>query len=154
MFESDLNFDIAPVTIQVNIFGVSYVLREASGDATCKYHNFMSENTELKDGQPYRYHNFADREPLLVSLCLYDATNITPVQLEVVRSWPSRVVEKLFEKVKEISGMNAEEETKETLLKRLDEINKKLAALEKGADPLAQSSTGTAVGSGSQTVKA
>jgi len=107
-----MNFNVDLIEIPITIGGEDYVLREASGDAGCKYRNALLACTTLTDGKPSRIEGMADVEPLLVSLCLFTQGG-RPVTVPKVRSWPSRVVKALFEKIKEISDLDEEEEDEE-----------------------------------------
>lgn len=124
----DLDFsDITPIELPVRINGKSYTLREATGDAACKYRNEMLKCTTLgPDGKPSTIRNMADVEPLLISLCLFDDKN-RMVHHSIIRSWPNRVQNKLYETAKRISELD--ESTEEDLLKQRDEIDKQLAKL-------------------------
>ncbi len=112
--QDELNFDLEFVVIPVTIGGVKYELREANGDATCRWRNSILNKTKLNDaGKAESIHNIADTEPILVSLCLFPLGKKKNVPVETVRSWPNRVQKKLFEKIKEISELDEDEETKE-----------------------------------------
>ena len=102
----ELNFDdIAPIEIPVVIKGKRYTLKEASGDAACRYRNAVLSALQVsKTGEVTGARNLADTEPLLVSLCLFDEQD-KPVPIKTVRSWPARVVRTLFEKAADISDL-------------------------------------------------
>jgi len=113
----ELRFDdLTPTEVPVYLAGKSYILREASGDAACKYRNAMLACTRLgPDGKPSSIQGMADIEPLLVSMCLYNAEEGDKsfgkcVPLNIIRSWPSRVQKSLYDKVKEISEIGEEDE--------------------------------------------
>jgi len=107
---TELNFDdLTPIEIPVRIQGKNYVLREASGDAACRYRNAVLACAQLTpEGKAVSVRNLADVEPLLVSLCLFDEKG-NPVSVNQVRKWPARVVKALYEKAKEISDLDLEE---------------------------------------------
>jgi hypothetical protein len=105
---------LAPVEVPVKIGSGRYVLREASGDAACRYQNAVLKTTKLgPDGRPTDINGLADCEPLLVSLCLFEIVHTTdsdppkyrPVPLSVIRSWPNRIQRALFRRAQEISGL-------------------------------------------------
>jgi hypothetical protein len=120
---SEMKFDsLTPIEVAVEIEGKAYTLREASGDAACKYRNAQLERVEMgPEGKPSRFHGLADLEPLLVSLCLFNDENGKQVNINTIRSWPSRILKPLFDKAKEISELGEEEETIEDLQKKLAE---------------------------------
>lgn len=121
---NELNFDdLALIEVPVSIGDKRYLLREASGNVACKYRNALLNCTVLgPEGKPQTVRNMADVEPLLVSLCLFqlleqpDGTvKERPAQLADVRGWPNRIVKALFERAKEISELDEEEEEQESV---------------------------------------
>jgi hypothetical protein len=118
-------FDLSDNEIPITVGDKDYTLKEASGDAVCKYRNMMLNCMEgLVDGKPSKVRNIADCDPFLVSLCLFDEKD-KHVSLSVVRDWPNRVQVALFEKVKEISDMQDEEKTIEQMELELTEAKRK-----------------------------
>jgi hypothetical protein len=143
---SGLDFELDIVEVPITVGGTKYVLREASGDAACKYRNAMLNCTELgPDGKPSRMGNMADTEPLLVSLCLFRADNDKPVALEVVRSWPNRVVSKIYDKAKELSEID-QDDSLDGLLKQKEVLDRKIQVL-MSEDPAKNEQSGTQAGS-------
>lgn len=132
--------DITPITVAVTINGEHYQLREASGDAACRYRNALLKCTQLgPEGKPQRLEGMGDTEPFLVSLCLFKE-NGAPVNAATVRAWPSRVQKRLFETAKRISKLD-EDETIESLEKQLADVQSKLNKLREGNDPNSPSAT-------------
>lgn len=108
----DLVFSGELTEVPVMISGKSYTLKEASGEAACIYRNTMLKCTRLGvDGKPSSVDGLADIEPLLVSLCLFDSSG-NQVPVKTVRSWPSKVVNRLYTKAKEISELDEEDNSK------------------------------------------
>lgn len=107
------------VTLQevpVTIAGVSYVLRGATGAASCTYRNAMLAATKLNsEGKPTSLEGMADTEPLLVSLCLFDSNNVA-VPLATILNWPNHILKDLYDAAKEISRLD-EKKTEEELKK-------------------------------------
>lgn len=102
-----------PIEIEVKIDGEIYKIKEASGDAACKYRNAMLACTTLgPDGKPTNIEGMADVEPLLVSLCLYNSAG-KRVNVHQIRGWPSRIQKALFEQAKNVSELDADEDTDE-----------------------------------------
>jgi hypothetical protein len=97
--------DLAPVTVDYFIGGKPFQLREATSDGAAKFRNAAAGTARITDGKVSGVGNVGDLEPLLVSLCLFDGDG-KPVPLSVVRQWPGRVVRKLFDKAKTISGLD------------------------------------------------
>lgn len=129
--------DLAPIEVPCTIGGKKYTLREASGDAACKYRNALLKATKLgTDGKPTSIDGMADAEPLLVSLCLFTAEN-TAVPVQVVRSWPQRIQKRLFDEAKRISQLDERDtpaSIEEKILK-LQEERAKLLSTNGKADP-------------------
>src|SRR5438105_4562515 len=107
--------DITPVVVgPFTILGKQYVLKEPSGDIACKYRNAMLACTELgPDGRtPKRIHGMADTEPLLVSGCLFRLDQHSKehaVLVTEVRAFPDRIVKALYQKAKDIGGLDQAE---------------------------------------------
>lgn len=132
--------DITPVSVPVRIAGKDYVLRETTGDASCKWRNALLAATKLgSDGKPTSLSGMADSEPLLVSLCLFEVYDQggerkeRSVPLGVVRAWPYRLVKALFNRAKQISHLDEEQESEEALLSRMEADRGKLRALQQAA---------------------
>ena len=129
--------ELNPAEVDVKIGGREYVLREASGDAACKYRNALLKATKLgPNGKPQSLDGVADSEPLLVSLCLFekyrsgDEIKERPAILPQVRGWPSRVQKTLFDRAKKMSGLDESEKTKEQIQEQIKELRKKLEELD------------------------
>jgi hypothetical protein len=109
----ELNFeDLTPIEVHIKLGKEQYVLREATGDAACRYRNAMLKCSRMSgDGRVTTVEGLADVEPLLVSLCLFrvvtmnGSSTFQPADETTIRSWPSRIVKQLFEKCKEISSL-------------------------------------------------
>jgi len=128
---SPMDFDqLSMVEIPVTVKGKKYTLREATENATIKFRTFQFQNSKMVDG---KLNADADKliESLMVSLCLYEGDNLVP--LDVVRSWPAKVVKQLFDRVIAISALD-EADSEEALEKQKAETEKKLQALRNGQD--------------------
>ncbi len=136
--KDELNFDdLTLIELPVSVKGVKYVLREASGDAAVRYRNKLLDGTTLgPEGNVVKVIGMANVEPFLVSLCLFDEKG-RPVKCELIRSWPARIQKALFEKVKEISELD-EEQDLDTLIKQQAEIDKKIRDLADKRDSAAK----------------
>lgn len=132
----EMNFDdLSEIVIPVSIKGKKYILVEADGDATAKYKNKMLSCSKFAEGKMTSVQGMADIEPYLLSLCMFVVRNDRrfPVAEGVVRSWPGKVIKKLYTKAREISELDAEE-TLESLTEKRAEIDKKIADLAAGTD--------------------
>lgn len=102
-----MNFDLTPREVPVTIGKEQYLLVEATEDVACKFRNASLNNMKVDDGKIVGMSGVADVEPLLVSMCLLKnvGNSMVPVDISTVRAWPSRIVKKLFETIKEISEL-------------------------------------------------
>lgn len=156
--DPELDFsDLEPVEIEFELFGESYLLREATADAAVKYRNAIARSASFSDGKVTAVTNIANIEPLLVSLCVFklgkpDANGnraITPLTETTVRNWPSRLLAPLYKRIKEISELD-DPVTRESLEKIIEDAQAKLAELdaqEEKEDPLKNGQSDTLDGS-------
>ena len=106
----ELKFSLERQEILVSIEGggevKTYTLKEADGNAAIQYRNRIMEAIRPSaEGQPTAYKGFAEVEPMLVSLCLFNGAGQT-VPLSTIKSWPSRIQKALFNKIKAISDLD------------------------------------------------
>lgn len=91
--------------------GHPYILREATGAVAKQFKNAQMSCTQFSaDGKMAGVKGAADLEPLLVSKCLYrmmpDGTVGGTIDQRELEKWPAKVVSRLFEKAKKISGLS------------------------------------------------
>ena len=149
--------DLSPIEVPTSIGGKTYVLREASGDASVAYRNASIAGARVsEDGTVLG--SAANAEPILISRCLFqrieqpDGTiKERRVDEATIRSWPSRVCRALFDRAKEISGLGEADESMDDLKKQRDSIEKKLKLLEDDENPTNNLLTVTTDGSESPT---
>jgi len=131
--------DLALIEVPVTIGGQQYVLREANGDAACKFQNARVARYEYNDeGKLVKLRDMADLEPILVSLCLFKQEDMSPVPEAVIRSWPGKIQGKLYDRAKEISGLD-ETEDLATMEKQLVNLQKRIDKMRKVGDPVKNS---------------
>jgi len=110
MAAETMRFDtLDPIEISVVIGGVSYVLREASAKAGAAYRNARFAGINFSEDGAAGSPRLGDRDPLLVSLCLFHEDG-KPVGLEAVLAWPDRIVLPLAEKIRQISELDGDAE--------------------------------------------
>ena len=133
--------DLTPAEVPVAIGGKTYVLREASGDAAVAYRNATMAGARIHESGTV-LGSAADAEPILIAKCLFqrieqpDGTiKERPVSVDIIRSWPSRVSRKLFDRAKLISGLGEQDESMDDLMKQKAEVERKLALLESDENP-------------------
>jgi hypothetical protein len=153
--ELHMDFDkdsLGLVQIPITFNGKRYWLVEAFGDAVAEYRNALMSGAKINtnaDGKPKTMSmgSMADAALILVSKCLFgaaddgtirtDAFNNVDIRyrvpLSTVRVWPNRVLEPLFDKVKQISGID-EADSVETLEKKIAELTRRLTVLKKSKE--------------------
>lgn len=109
-----LSFTTDLIEVPVEIDGRKYCLREVSADGAVAYRNKLLGSAVLgkdEDGNltAKEIHGLADLPLFLLSKCLFDDKGAL-VPLETLQGWPSRVIDPLAEKAKEISGLGDQEE--------------------------------------------
>lgn len=129
MSNESMNFDLTVAEIPVTIGGRSYILREADGEATVKYENARLRYTEVQGDRVVAVDGMSNTQPLLVSLCLFDAETGKPVPEDTIRKWPGRVQKSLFERAKEISQIDQPSDLK-ALKESRDKIERRIKELE------------------------
>jgi hypothetical protein len=107
---SDLS-DLEPVELPFRFGGKSYLLREASEAAIIKWRSTLFHDAKFVDGKPTNLEELAPMNSLLVSLCTFEAETGKPVSVETVRAWSARLVSRLYETARNISGLDVEETT-------------------------------------------
>lgn len=120
--------DLTPIEIPVSIGAAKYVLREASEAAVTTYRDTAAKCVTV-DGDESKTitGSITGANAVLVSECLFDVDN-RRVAVDVVRTWPARVVKALFEKAYELAGLKDEEATTvDALLKEKADIEKRIA---------------------------
>lgn len=124
------DFDsVVPVEIPFVYKGVNYLLVEATEEAAVSFRNSQTRQTKLNPETKFvSVGDIADSEPYLVSLCLFkvDGEKRTPVPLPVVRTWPHKVIKKLFNTAKEISDL-VDESPDEELDKQIETLQRRKA---------------------------
>ena len=112
---SDLNFDLVlqelPVTLRdAQGQAVKYVLRELTGKGRDQYLNNLTGRLVTDAKGNSRMKDFTGLQTNLVGRCLYRAGDDSPVPEKELHDFPARVLTKLFDTAKEISGLDDEAE--------------------------------------------
>ena len=115
------NEDLQPQTIPVEIGGKNYVLREATEAVAKKYQDAASGSVKMRDGKIVGIQGLGRLQTLLLSLCLSEIGDtkadgspvLMPVKEAVIDSWPAKVVRRLFDECKKISGLDEKPTQKE-----------------------------------------
>src|SRR5690554_6057155 len=91
--------------------GEKFLIKEATADDARVYKNFLMSRTSVgPDGTPVGFKDIADIEILLVGRCLYRPDSKEPIGKDVVAKWSNRVIRPIYETIKKISELSADEE--------------------------------------------
>lgn len=148
--ENGTGFDfenLEVIEIPFKYQGKQYVLVEADEDTAAAYRNASVRGAKILDGKLVGLPtDVAGVQSLLVAGCLrlVDGNGMRqPVERETVKRWPSRVVKPLFNKAKEISELDEEDETEDQLIQQRAELNRKLSELRQKRATLKNESSAT-----------
>lgn len=144
--------DLAPITVPVTIGKHSYVLKEASGLVARKYRSrIMNAAKGVQPGGKVTEMDVSKLEGLEVELvagCLFEVTaegkHVTMANREnLIRSWPDRVIDQLFQRAAAISGLRQDEaaNTLEGLDVQIEEAKEQLDKLYAKRDQLLNGTT-------------
>jgi len=110
-------FDDPRAAVPVSIEGVDYTLREATAAQAAKFVNARASMFRVSaDGQVVGLKSIGDLPSLLVSMCLYTADD-KPVRRDVVDRLGQPILDKLFQRALDISGLRERDERLVTKLK-------------------------------------
>ena len=141
--ESPFDFSEASIKEEMVIIPESlphpgkYVLREPTADTTVKYRNHKARHLAfLPGGKLARIENPGDIEPMLVSWCLFQtnddgsvkiASSGSPVTVaeSTIRKWPSPIIRKMFDWIKEVGQLDEPDDTEESLTTQIDKLTRK-----------------------------
>lgn len=97
--------DLELATEKVKVGGKVYTLTEATESEAKSYRNFMIGKARMKKGETVGYGAIGDAQSYLLSKLLRNLEGHLVNQTEI-NSWPSRIVSPLFDRAKDISGLN------------------------------------------------
>lgn len=111
-----LEFDLTPAEQLIKIKHTDgtvhqYFMREITGRKRAVYLNGISNRTtrDPKTGKPQGVKTFEGLETSLLALCMYDSAG-KEIDPKVVEEWPARVVTALYDRAKELSGLDKDAE--------------------------------------------
>ncbi len=114
--------------------GKKYILREANEESVARFTNARTRCMTLQDGGVTAVAGMGDLSLLLVSLCLFEVgedgeANLKKnVSVEVLKSWPGRVIRPLFDEAKRISEIDQDDDV-ESLEKQYKELGERIAKI-------------------------
>lgn len=137
------------VEIPFKFRGREYILREADADTSIKHEGYTTSCLELdSEGRPKGTKgNLAEAKIVLLSGCTFERyedkgeikeRNVPGV---VIRKWPARLTDPLYQKALDISELNVK--NVEALKKKLEEDKKRIERLEQLADAPKNEPSGT-----------
>lgn len=102
------NFDFSELEInEISVVGPDkkhYTLREPTSKVSKAHRNAILKSSKLgPDGRVIGIDGLASVEVPYVAGCLWDEKSLNPPSA-LLESWPDRIVSKLYEKAKELSG--------------------------------------------------
>lgn len=97
--------NLTPIRIPFVVEGKQYYLVEASGESAATYLDACVAATRIEDGKPIGMSSYACHQLRLLASCIVQEDGRTPVGMKVVGSWPSRITNKLYAKLEEISEL-------------------------------------------------
>lgn len=144
--------DLEPIQVPVRCGDRAYVLMEGDEAAVTAWRNIRMACTRVTPtGETYWTDGIANAQPALIAGCLYrgkwsdDKKEISllvtkagkPVKIDEseVRSLTHAHAKKLYEKALEITGLNSEDDTVESLEKQIEILQKRLEDLRKNGEP-------------------
>lgn len=125
--------------ISVTVGRETYVLRQARGDVAIKYENALQACTRVgPDGKFAYVVGIAETPVILLAGCLFKKfekngiTEYKAVSEGTIKGWPPTIIDALFKRAKEISGLNrtGTPETVESVKTEIAKLQKRLAELE------------------------
>lgn len=140
---NEMQFDLKPITVPITLGTEKFWLHEASEAAVIAYRNAGINGVQLnEDGKPSKITDVGSSDSVLLCQCFYMAApdgtfpykggepnpaNLVP--LERIRGLPSRVTKPIVARLKTISELDQDEEEEE-LLKKINELNRKLTKVQ------------------------
>lgn len=129
----DLDFsNLEPIEIPIPYCGATYYLREASEDIHKQYRSRAMKCYDT-NGTIKNPDMAAETPQWFVQSCLFSEQGgdiKKRVDINVVKAMPTRIIGKLFTKLRTISGMDSAETTVDGLRTRIAELQKQLEELE------------------------
>lgn len=125
--------DLKPIEVPFSYGGRSYVLREATEDVVLRYNRARMKDSSYSNDDPEDIRiklslpALREAQAVLVGGCLYDQEGRQVG--DIVRGWPSKVIQRLFPICEEISELSAPE--KEQLERQIEESKRRLELLDR-----------------------
>jgi len=101
-----LTFETKLKEIPVVIDGKNYTIKELNGELQEEYTDSMSGRMQFNDeGKMTGMTSYKGLRTGLIAACLYD-DNGALVSEDILKKWPSSVLQSLFDAASELSGLN------------------------------------------------
>lgn len=95
--------------IPVDLDGKNYKLKELTGKQRDSFFNELGKRMKFVDGKASGMSSYEGLHSKLLSLCLYDESNVLVKESEI-QEFPASVSTKLFNAAQELSGLNEKSE--------------------------------------------
>lgn len=129
----DLDFsNLEPIEIPIPYMGQTFYLGESSEDTHKQYRSRAMKCYDT-NGTIKNPDMAAETPQWFVQMNLFTEPGRDPskrVKMDIVKSMPTRMVSKLFVKLRKISGMDTEESTPDELRTKIAELQKQLEEVE------------------------
>lgn len=103
---------LEPIFIKCKLNGQDHYLHEPSEDVYSKYMNKMLSESKTDKAGTVQVSSFAEARTLLVQGCLRKADNKSVYTINEVKGFPSKVVDALATKIRQLGGMDEPEPEK------------------------------------------
>lgn len=110
---------------RVTIAGQKYVLREATEAVAAEYRNAAARAMRFESGRMRGHDGSAEADAELLSACLQRSDTGAHVSPQEIRDWPTRVTSQLLKTLKQMSGMD-DDEDEDSLRDRIADLEAKL----------------------------
>ena len=119
-FEFDFSDLETVAEIPFTYKGEKYILKEANSKVGAIFNNEKVARITFKNGKPAGMRLMGDLAAILVHHCTVVAETGKNVHPSVIAQWPNKMVEDLYDKAKEISGLQDESDLGKNLRRALN----------------------------------
>lgn len=124
--------NLEPAEISFSYRQRPYVLKEATAGIGVAYRNACFNAAKMSDGKVRGVNNLADAELVLVTGCVFEkraSGELGAVSVGWVKALPDKVFKQLFEKARDISGLQDKKDAV-AIRKQIAELQKQLKELD------------------------
>ena len=126
----NLDIDITEWSVRFKFRETNYILSEASLGAVAKYRDAITSGITMdSNGTPINSTGFQMAEVNLLASSISKEDDNSKLPVEVVKTWPNRITDKLIESLKENSDMETGTDV-DTLKKQRDVLDQRIKSIE------------------------